>query len=81
MIVHQQQPTPAATSAPQASARGGKPLRIALVTETYPPEVNGVAMTLGRLSRGLLNHGHQLQVIRPQLPENYQNGCPSRVAR
>ena len=33
-------------------------------------------MTLGRLSRGLLDRGHQLQVLRPQLPSNYENGCP-----
>ena len=29
-------------------------LRVALVSETYPPEVNGVAMTLGRLAGGLV---------------------------
>ena len=28
-------------------------LAIAFVTETYPPEVNGVAMTVGRLVGGL----------------------------
>ena len=41
-------------------------LRIAIVTETYPPEVNGVAMTLGRLVDGLISQGHQVQVIRPR---------------
>lgn len=41
-------------------------LRIALVTETYPPEVNGVAMTLGRLVDGLRRRGHTLQLIRPR---------------
>jgi len=41
-------------------------LRLALVTETYPPEVNGVAMTLGRMVEGLLARGHQLQLIRPR---------------
>ena len=29
-------------------------LRVAVVTETYPPEVNGVAMTMARLVDGLL---------------------------
>lgn len=43
-----------------------KPLRIALVTETYPPEVNGVAMTAERLVRGLMERGYQVQLIRPQ---------------
>ncbi len=42
------------------------PLRIALVTETYPPEVNGVAMTLGRQVADLLARGHQIQLIRPR---------------
>jgi glycosyltransferase involved in cell wall biosynthesis len=40
-------------------------MRIALVTETYPPEVNGVAMTNQRLVRGLLKLGHQLLLIKP----------------
>jgi glycosyltransferase involved in cell wall biosynthesis len=39
---------------------------LALVTETYPPEVNGVAMTLQRLVRGLASHGHRVQLIRPR---------------
>ena len=41
-------------------------LRVALVTETYPPEVNGVAMTLGRLVEGLVQRGHAVQVVRPR---------------
>ena len=41
-------------------------LRIALVTETYPPEVNGVAMTLGRQVEELQRRGHQIQLIRPK---------------
>ncbi len=45
-------------------------LRIALVTETYPPEVNGVAMTLGHLVRGLQVRNHQVQLIRPRQHAN-----------
>ena len=41
-------------------------MRIALVTETYPPEVNGVAMTNQRLVRGLLARGHSVLLIKPQ---------------
>ncbi len=41
-------------------------LRIALVTETYPPEVNGVAMTLARIVDGLHRRHHDLQLIRPR---------------
>ncbi|WP_124949665.1 glycosyltransferase family 4 protein [Sulfuriferula thiophila] len=43
-----------------------QPLRIALVTETYPPEINGVAMTLGRQVIDLQSRGHQVQLIRPK---------------
>ena len=41
-------------------------LRIAMVTETYPPEVNGVAITLGRLVKGLQVRNHQIQLVRPR---------------
>ena len=41
-------------------------LRIAIVTETFPPEVNGVAMTLGRIVEGLLQRGHSVQLVRPR---------------
>jgi glycosyltransferase involved in cell wall biosynthesis len=40
-------------------------LAIALVSETFPPDINGVAMTLGRLTDGLLARGHTLEVVRP----------------
>jgi glycosyltransferase involved in cell wall biosynthesis len=39
---------------------------LALVTETYPPEVNGVAMTLSRLVEGVLQRGHSVQLVRPR---------------
>jgi glycosyltransferase involved in cell wall biosynthesis len=45
---------------------GPSPLRIALVTETYPPEINGVAMTLQRLVSSLLQRGHRVQLVRPR---------------
>jgi len=41
-------------------------LRVAVVTETYPPEVNGVAMTLSRMVGGLQRRGHQIQLVRPR---------------
>lgn len=41
-------------------------LRIAVVTETYPPEVNGVAMTMGRIVSAIQARGHQIQLIRPR---------------
>lgn len=42
------------------------PLNIALVSETYLPEVNGVAMTIARMVQGLLAHGHRIHTIRPR---------------
>lgn len=42
------------------------PLRIALISETFPPEINGVANTLGRLASGLMQLGHRVQVVRPR---------------
>lgn len=41
-------------------------LRVTVVTETYPPEVNGVAMTLGRMVEGLQRRRHRVQLIRPR---------------
>jgi glycosyltransferase involved in cell wall biosynthesis len=41
------------------------PLKIAIVTETWPPDVNGVAITLSRMTRGLVAFGHRVDLIRP----------------
>lgn len=41
-------------------------LRVAMVTETYPPEVNGVARTIGLMVEGLRSRGHALQLVRPR---------------
>jgi glycosyltransferase involved in cell wall biosynthesis len=37
-----------------------------VVTDTYPPEVNGVALTLARLVEGLKMLGHTVSVVRPR---------------
>jgi len=47
-------------------AQAKRQLRVAVVTETYPPEVNGVAMTTGRLVDGLLKLGHIVTLVRPR---------------
>ncbi|MCW1883437.1 glycosyltransferase [Luteolibacter flavescens] len=39
-------------------------MRIDIVTDTFAPDVNGVAMTLGRLCDGLRRRGHLVHVIR-----------------
>ncbi|MBB3807683.1 glycosyltransferase involved in cell wall biosynthesis [Xanthomonas arboricola] len=41
-------------------------MRYAIVTETYPPEVNGVALTVHGLETGLRARGHQVDVVRPR---------------
>lgn len=40
----------------------------ALVTETWRPQINGVANTLGRLCDGLLQNNNRLQLVRPAQP-------------
>lgn len=42
--------------------------RLAVVTETYPPEVNGVAMSMARVVDGLNRRNHDVQLIRPRQP-------------
>ena len=42
------------------------PLHITLISETFPPEINGVANTLGRLSDGLRQRGHRVELVRPR---------------
>ncbi len=43
-----------------------EPLHIALVTETYLPEVNGVAITIGRMVEGLIRRRHKIHLVRPR---------------
>lgn len=42
----------------------GNPLWIEVVTDTYVPDVNGVAFSLGRLCTGLRERGHRVEIIR-----------------
>ena len=48
-------------------------LHVALISETFPPEINGVANTLGRLVDGLRNRGHRVQLIRPRQDTDQQS--------
>ncbi|HEY5802108.1 MAG TPA: glycosyltransferase family 1 protein [Lysobacter sp.] len=41
-------------------------MRYAIVSETYPPEVNGVALTVQGLEHGLRARGHDVHVVRPR---------------
>lgn len=51
---------------PPEEAQGRRTLlRIAVVTETYAPEVNGVAITAAHFVEGLRHRDHTIQLIRP----------------
>jgi glycosyltransferase involved in cell wall biosynthesis len=57
--------------AAHCAARMDKTLRAAMITETYPPEVNGVARTMAIAVEGLRARGHELTLVRPrQGPED-----------
>ena len=48
----------------EALPRARRMLRIAVVTETYPPEVNGVALSAARFVEGLQRRDHEIQLVR-----------------
>jgi len=41
-------------------------MRIAVITETYPPEVNGVALTVQHFVQQMLGLGHEVELTRPR---------------
>jgi glycosyltransferase involved in cell wall biosynthesis len=43
---------------------------LCVVTDTYPPEINGVALTLARLVDGLRTRGHTVSLVRPRRPSD-----------
>jgi glycosyltransferase involved in cell wall biosynthesis len=45
-------------------------MRIAVVTETYPPEVNGVALTVASFVDQLCQLGHEVLLARPRQPRD-----------
>jgi len=49
---------------PLAPSGARSPMRVAVVSETYPPEVNGVALTLQRMLDGLRARRHVVQLVR-----------------
>src|SRR5712671_6870530 len=58
-------------------ARGA--LRVAVVTETYPPEINGVARTVGLMVEALVERGHEVQLIRPR--QDRESASPNQSVR
>ena len=51
-------------------------MRIAYITETYPPELNGVALTAARTVRHLRERGHAVDLIRPRQPGDVAQANP-----
>ncbi len=48
---------------------------VCVVSETFPPEVNGVALTVARLVDGLRARGHLVSIVRPQQSTLDQHGA------
>jgi glycosyltransferase involved in cell wall biosynthesis len=71
------------TNAPTESLPRARrvPRRIALVTESYPPEVNGVAMSVARIAQGLHALGHDIQLVRPRQHPQDAPGPQPRFAQ
>lgn len=53
-------------------------LKIAIVTETWPPEINGVALSVMQLCKGLQNQGHKILLIRPAQKKQCADFSPDK---
>jgi glycosyltransferase involved in cell wall biosynthesis len=65
----------AATTWIGSQRRAFNPQHICIITETYPPEVNGVAFTLAHLADGLFARGHTVSVVRPHRRASDRPDC------
>lgn len=54
-------------------------MKIDIVTDTFVPDVNGVAMTLGRLTEGLRKRGHRVHVIHTGVSAKAGETCAAAV--
>jgi glycosyltransferase involved in cell wall biosynthesis len=54
------------TNQTRAQRNSASRRHICIVTETYPPEVNGVAFTLGHWVEGLCAQGYMVSIVRPR---------------
>ena len=72
----EERPTLMAATPWIGSQRSAFDLRhICVITETYPPEVNGVAFTLAHLVDGLSARGHAVSVVRPHQQASDRPDC------
>ncbi len=55
-------------------------LHIDVVTETYPPEINGVSQTIAMLVRGLRANNHHVFVVRPEqlIDQQHKNNTATK---
>lgn len=51
-------------------------MRICYVTETWPPELNGVSLTVARMVGHLRSRGHDVDLIRPAQPGETRAATP-----
>ncbi|MEV4598064.1 glycosyltransferase family 1 protein [Amycolatopsis sp. NPDC049253] len=58
----------------------GSPLRVLVVTESYPPQVNGVAHTASRAAEHLARRGHSPLVVAPTAPAGLRTGTSAASA-
>ena len=56
-------------------------MHYAIVSETYPPEVNGVALTVQGLEQGLRARGHDVTVVRPRQDGEADAGVGTLLVR
>lgn len=49
------------------------PFKITIVSETLPPDVNGVAMTMGKIIEGLWIAKHEITLVHPQSTQDNSN--------
>lgn len=48
-------------------------MRIGIISETYPPEINGVALTVHGLAAGLAARGHDIDLVRPRQTVSHED--------
>ena len=56
-------------------------MRYGIVTETYPPEINGVALTVQGLEEGLRERGHEVELVRPRQTDETDQPSGSLLVR
>ena len=52
-------------------------LRVAMVSETYPPAINGVATNVAQMIEALRARDHEVQLIRPREISPMHSGKPA----